>query len=212
VLVYSPAELQRAAWCALLSQQAQIQVQGAADTVRELASLNSSHFARAVLVDVTSGQLALAQELSGALPGVGLLFLVDGYDLDDIVALLRTGVSGCLARDEVVANLARNLIAVGRGEIALPAAISGRALAMLARGTPMTTGLIEPLSERETEVLRLLAGGLTNKDIAQELILSVRTVEAHLRNIFGKLDVRSRTEAALWAVRKGYVHEPDMGT
>ena len=52
--------------------------------------------------------------------------------------------------------------------------------------------------------MNLLAEGLTNKDIAQSLILSVRTVEAHLRNIFGKLDVTSRTEAALWAVNHGY--------
>lgn len=64
--------------------------------------------------------------------------------------------------------------------------------------------LIEPLSEREADVLRLLAQGLTNKDIAQTLILSVRTVEAHLRSVYGKLGVRSRTEAALWAVKHGY--------
>ena len=57
---------------------------------------------------------------------------------------------------------------------------------------------------QETEVLGLLARGLTNKDIAQSLMLSVRTVEAHLRSIFGKLAVGSRTEAALWAVRHGY--------
>ena len=64
--------------------------------------------------------------------------------------------------------------------------------------------MVAPLSERETEVLRLLAQGHTNKDIAQALILSVRTVEAHLRNIFAKLGVNSRTEAALWAVQHGY--------
>jgi DNA-binding NarL/FixJ family response regulator len=104
-----------------------------------------------------------------------------------------------------VGDLARAIIAAGRGEIALPPHIAGRALAALARGEPASDeGLIEPLSERELEVLRLLAQGLTNKDMAQTLILSVRTVEAHLRNIFGKLGVRSRTEAALWAVTHGY--------
>ena len=64
--------------------------------------------------------------------------------------------------------------------------------------------LIEPLSEREIEVLRLLAQGLTNKDIAQTLCLSVLTVKTHLHHIFGKLGVRSRTEAALWATQRGY--------
>jgi DNA-binding NarL/FixJ family response regulator len=60
------------------------------------------------------------------------------------------------------------------------------------------------LTEREQEVLSFLAQGYTNKDIAQALFLSVRTVEAHLRNIFGKLGVTSRTEAALWAVNHDF--------
>jgi DNA-binding NarL/FixJ family response regulator len=78
-------------------------------------------------------------------------------------------------------------------------------LATLAGGESVKEGgLIESLSEREVEVLKFLAQGLTNKDIAQTLFLSVRTVEAHLRNIFGKLGVRSRTEAALWANKHGY--------
>ena len=63
---------------------------------------------------------------------------------------------------------------------------------------------LEGLTARERETLALLAQGMTNKDIAQSLILSVRTVEAHLRNIFGKLGVRARTEAALWATKHGY--------
>ena len=103
-----------------------------------------------------------------------------------------------------MAELDRAIIAVGRGEIALPPSIAARALAALARGETIKGDLIEALSEREVEVLQLLAQGMTNKDIAQTLILSVRTVEAHLRSIFGKLGVRSRTEAALWATEHGY--------
>ena len=79
-----------------------------------------------------------------------------------------------------------------------------KALVAIARGEGVDDAQTEALSEREAEILRLLAQGLTNKDIAQTLILSVRTVEAHLRNIFAKLGVRSRTEAALWAVKHGY--------
>ena len=88
----------------------------------------------------------------------------------------------------------------------MPPEIALQALTVLARGEP--TGpedLIEPLlTDREVDVLRLLAQGLTNKDIAQTLILSVRTIDAHLRSIFAKLSVRSRTEAVLWAVKHGY--------
>ncbi len=60
---------------------------------------------------------------------------------------------------------------------------------------------VEPLTEREREVFRPLAQGLSNKDIAQKLYLSVRTVEGHLANIYGKLHLRSRTEAVLWAAQ-----------
>ncbi len=76
----------------------------------------------------------------------------------------------------------------------------------MARQTPsQENALPEPLSSREQEVLTLLAQGLSNKEIAQRLYLSVRTVEGHLVNVYGKLGVHSRTEAALYAVRQGWV-------
>jgi len=76
----------------------------------------------------------------------------------------------------------------------------------MAQQTPAEQpALPEPLSEREREVLTLLARGLSNKAIAQRLYLSVRTVEGHLANIYGKLAVHSRTEAALYAARQGWV-------
>lgn len=158
-----------------------------------------------LLIDFPSPRLPFIQQLQTTYPDAGLLVMVDDYELDRLLLLLRAGATGCISRDEPVAELARAIIAVGRGEMWLPPAIVGRALAALARGkTTDGEALIEPLTERETDVLRLLAQGLTNKDIAQTLILSVRTVEAHLRNIFGKLNVTSRTEAALWATRHGY--------
>jgi NarL family two-component system response regulator LiaR len=146
----------------------------------------------------------LAHQLHAAVPEAGLLFLVDDYDLDTVLLLLRAGAMGCISRDASVAQLSRALIAAGRGEIALPPEVAGQALAALARGETAAEHPVEDLTEREVEVLHLLAEGMMNKDIAQTLIISVRTVEAHLRSIYGKLGVDSRTEAALWAVRNGY--------
>src|SRR5512139_1111644 len=67
------------------------------------------------------------------------------------------------------------------------------------------------LSERELEILKLLATGLSNKEIASQLFLSVNTVKVHLRNIFGKLGVQSRTEATVIAIQRGYVVVPGTG-
>ncbi len=139
-----------------------------------------------------------------ALPDCGLLLLVDSYELKEIVNLLRAGATGFMAHDATVADLARGIIAVGRGEIVLPPEMATQALLALAREKEVPEEITVSLTDREQDVLNLLAQGQTNKDIAQTLFLSVRTVEAHLRNIYGKLNVASRTEAAIWAVNHDY--------
>jgi DNA-binding NarL/FixJ family response regulator len=204
LIILAATTLYRAAWQALLSQQPDIVVVGASGDLSDISPLLQAGQPATLLIDLPPLP-SLMPQLKTLASVPGLLFLVDSYELDQIVPLLQAGITGCLSRDEPVAELARAIIAVGRGELVLPPAIAARALAALARGeTGARDGLVEPLSEREIEVLRLLAQGLTNKDMAQTLILSVRTVEAHLRNIFGKLGVSSRTEAALWATRHGY--------
>lgn len=190
----------------LLVRQPHITLIAAVSHPSEVGPLVEGGQPMTILVDTTGSQVEMAQQLQAAAPDGGLLFLVDTYDLSEVVSLLRAGASGCISRDAEVSELARAIIAVGRGEIALPPTMASHALAALARGrlAEDASDLVEDLTERETEVLRLLAGGMTNKEIAQTLILSVRTIEAHLRSIYGKLNVSSRTEAALWAVRNGF--------
>jgi DNA-binding NarL/FixJ family response regulator len=205
LLIYSPATLQRVAWRALLSDQPGIAVSGAAADPTQLAPLLQPNQPTTLLIDLPALQPEVIQALKDINAHVGLLVLAHSYDLGEIIPLLKAGVTGCLSRDATVSDLARAIIAVGRGEIVLPPTIALQALTALARGEPIgAEDLIEPLTDREVEVLRLLGQGLTNKDIAQTLILSVRTIDAHLRSVYGKLNVRSRTEAALWAVKHGY--------
>lgn len=142
------------------------------------------------------------------MPDSGLLVLMTKYDVIEIVTLLKAGATGFINRDATVGDLARSIIAVGRDEIVLPPELATQILLALARGDGVQERPEIILTDREQEVLALLARGLTNKDIAQSLILSVRTVEAHLRNIYGKLEVNSRTEATLWAINHGYDSTP----
>jgi len=206
LVILAPANLHREAWRALLSGQPDISVVAAIADVSAVASLPLVDHSQpaTLLIDFPAPSPDLARQLRASAPGWGLLFLVPSYDLADIVSLLQAGATGCILRDDSVGDLARAIIAAGRGELVLPPAIAAQALVAIARGEAADHAEPEALSEREAEILRLLAQGLTNKDIAQTLILSVRTVEAHLRNIFAKLGVRSRTEAALWAVKHGY--------
>jgi DNA-binding NarL/FixJ family response regulator len=204
LIILASATLYRAALRSLLADQPDITVAGAVGDISRVSTLLQPGQPATLLIDLPPPLLPLTQQLRTIVPTLGLLFLVDSYELDQILPLLRAGATGCISRDEPVAELARAIIAVGRGEITLPPSIARRALTALARGESPAGDLIEPLSDREADVLQHLAQGMTNKDIAQSLILSVRTVEAHLRNIFGKLGVRSRTEAALWATKHGY--------
>lgn len=204
LFIFSPYALQREAWHALLSNQPGIITSGILAEPSQITTYMLLEQAGTILIDLLTPQPEIAHRFRSLAPGYGLLFLVSSYELSTILALLQGGATGFISRDASVGDLARAIIATGRGEIVLPAEIAVQSLIALAQGLPANQGHYEPLSERETEVLQLLARGHTNKDIAQALFLSVRTVEAHLRSIFAKLGVGSRTEAALWAVQHGY--------
>lgn len=193
--------LQGAAWLSLLEDESFLNVLGQTGDSAELADKFEEESPAALLVDLADARPADAERLASEIPGVGILLLLGSTDAEAIAAFVGAGVSGVISRNSDSASLVRALIAVGRGELVLPDEISGRVLQILAAGNAGHEPSVEPLTEREVEVLGHLANGKTNKDIGQALMISVRTVEAHLRNIYGKLNVDSRTEAALWAVR-----------
>ncbi|MDP9310256.1 MAG: response regulator transcription factor [Chloroflexota bacterium] len=204
VIILAASRLHGAAWHALIAAQPGLGVSCTLAHPVERDICTATRQPAAVLVDVPGQHHTHVQQCRALSPELGILVLVAAYKLDEIVALIQSGATGCLAYDAAVADLARALIAVSRGELVVPADLAVNVLARLARRVPAAGRPVERLSERELDVLRLLAQGYTNKDIAQTLVLSVRTVEAHLRTIFGKIGVRSRTDAALWAHRHCY--------
>lgn len=204
VVILAEALLPRLAWEALLSPQPGLELWGTAANLDDLLALPMPDRQTAVLLDLKEPLQPQVLQIAEAVPNVGLLCLVDTYDLSQIVALLQAGAAGVLSRNASLPELSRALIAASRGEIVLPPELASRALTVMARGGLGPQKNIDSLTERERQVLVLLAKGMTNKDIAQTLFLSVRTVEAHLRNVYGKLDVASRTEAVLWAVQHGF--------
>jgi DNA-binding NarL/FixJ family response regulator len=202
VLVIAHGALRRSAWDALLSTQPGFSVIGTVPWAQDLATVVPSDAPEVVLADGDGADARRAVELVLAARGTGVLWLLDQLDLPTVVGLLRAGVIGCLTVESSAAELARALVAVGRGEIALPASVAAPALAALARPIAADPPDVDELTAREHDVIALLVRGPTNKDIAQTMFLSVRTVEAHLRSIYEKLGVRSRTEAVLWAIAR----------
>lgn len=136
------------------------------------------------------------------------ILVLSAYDDDDYVfAAMDAGASGYLLKtahgDEVVSAIR----AIARGEVVLQAAIASKFLR--SNGNVRGPNLQERLTERELEILRLAAQGLRNKEIADRLSLSQRTIEGHLSHVFSKLNVGSRTEAILHAAAHGWVVIPN---
>jgi DNA-binding NarL/FixJ family response regulator len=138
-------------------------------------------------------------------PNVAVLALT-AYDDDQyVLALLDAGAAGFLLKDVRGEELVEAVRAVNRGEAVLRPGVAARALRRAVARNTAAAASPPPLSEREMDVLREAARGLPNKDIARRLNLSVRTIHTHLGNIFTKLNVGSRTEAVLLALRRGWI-------
>jgi len=139
-------------------------------------------------------------------PDVSIIIL-SVHDEDQYVhAALDAGASGYLLKTVEASELREFVVGVARGESALSPSIARKVLTLLS-GTPAEASR---LSERERQVLELAARGAANKTIAKELSMSTRTVEAHMRNIFDKLGVSSRTEAVTTAVRHQWIQLADV--
>jgi DNA-binding NarL/FixJ family response regulator len=138
------------------------------------------------------------RRIRAAQPGVAVVVLTSFSDRERILRALDAGAAGYLLKDAEPADLLRAIEAAARGEAPLDPK-AARAL-LSARRSPTTS---DSLSEREREVLAMVAEGLPNKVIARQLAISEKTVKAHLTSVYRQIGVTDRTQAALWAERHG---------
>jgi DNA-binding NarL/FixJ family response regulator len=144
--------------------------------------------------------LRLLRELAPRLPDSKFVMLTVSTDQADVLEAVRLGASGYLTKDLDADALLRSIRGVRDGDLAMPRRLAARTMRDLVdAGTGRTIGDragLSGLSRREEEILRLLANGLTDREIGEALTISTRTVETHVSNILRKLDARNRAEAS----------------
>ena len=127
-------------------------------------------------------------------------------DQDDVNEAILAGASGYLLKDAPITEIVSGIAAASRGEALLSPAIAGNLLARIgASAAGPSSGLHLLLTDRERDVLELMAAGRDNPQIAEELFISVQTVKNHVSNILAKLEVENRIQAAVYAVQRGLV-------
>ncbi len=147
--------------------------------------------------------LAAISEITHDLPGARILVLTSFAEDEYVFPALKAGAMGYLLKDASPQELLEAIRAVYRGESSLHPAIARKVLREFTRPADPPTRTTS-LTEREGEILLLVAQGLSNKAIAEQLVVSERTVRSHVSNILQKLHLHSRTQAALYALKEGW--------
>ena len=194
----------------LLESQPDFEVVGEASDGIEAVELAKKLKPEIIIMDVSMPRLngiEATRQIKAIYPNIAILPLT-GYDDDEYVfALLEAGAAGYLLKDSSGEELIEAIRQVMTGEPVLHPKIMKKVLNRLR--SPVEEQATQPagevLSDRETEVLRLAAQGMSNMEIADSLTLSVRTVQTHLRSIFNKLGVGSRSEAIVFGLKKGWL-------
>jgi DNA-binding NarL/FixJ family response regulator len=179
-----------------------LQVVAEADDADAATMLVRHHLPDVALLDITmpGGGLRAAREIGVACPATRVVMLTASEDEDDLLAAMKAGASGYVLKGAGASELAGVIRKVAAGEVYVAPALAWGLLREMSQ--PRTSPLDE-LSAREREVLQLVAEGLSNQEVADRLGLAEKTIKHHMTNILGKLQVRSRVEAALLAYREG---------
>jgi len=194
----------------ILEQEPDFEVVGEASDGEEAVALANSCHPDVAIIDIAMPKMdgiEATRQIKKNCPSITVLIL-SAYDDDQFVfSLLEAGAAGYLLKSVRGRELVEAVRQVYAGESVLHPAIARKVLNRFvpAAGETKERKSSEILSQREMEVIKLASRGMSNQDIANELYLSLRTVQAHLGHIFNKLQVSSRTEAVVHALKEGWI-------
>ncbi|WP_026116944.1 response regulator [Nocardiopsis valliformis] len=213
VLVVDDHALFRRGLVSVLNDEDDIDVVDEAGDGDEAVVLATELRPDVVLMDVmmpNSTGIEACPRIRAAVPEVKFVMLTMSEDEADLFEALKAGATGYLLKEIAVTDIARAVRAIAEGQSFINPAMAIKLIGEFAElakqeKTPKAAPAIPELTPRETEVLKLLARSLNNREIGERLFITENTVKNHVRNILEKLQVHSRTEAAIYAVRAEYI-------
>lgn len=205
ILIADDHTLVRAGLRALLDSEPGMEVVGEAADGVEVVDKANALAPDVILLDLVMPRqdgIEAITKICRADPNARILVLTSYTDDDKVFPAIKAGALGYLLKDSEPHELLQAIHSVYAGEPSLSPTIARKLMRELQQ-PPNLPPAEQPLSEREVQVLRLVAQGLSNKEIAERLVVSERTVRAHVSNILNKLHLANRTQAALYAIREG---------
>jgi DNA-binding NarL/FixJ family response regulator len=207
VLITDDQTLFRSGLARLLEEDPRVQVVGqavdGADAIEKVDALNPD----VVLMDIKMPSLdgvEATRRITAEHPQIKVLVLTT-FDADSyVLQALRSGASGYILKNSQPSAIVSSILAVVSGERVMASEVANRVLDMLT-GTSTPKEFYDGLTAREVEILKLLASGQANKQIAYRLRISEKTVRNHVSNMYAKLQIYDRSQAVLYAVRKGLI-------
>lgn len=195
---------------AFLETHADLLIVGEAEDAAGAAAVCAEQQPLVALVDLVmpGGGIEATRAIRAASAQTQVVLLTSFDDVQQIVAAVQAGALSCLLKDVDADALADTLRKAARGEAVLHPRVAAKLMDALRRGAEPGSELLESLSQREREVLTLMAEGLSNLHIAERLGIGEKTVKTHVSNILAKLDVSDRTQAAVYAWKSGLKQRP----